>query len=339
MALGDVISSQNPSITHLSDVTACQNCDRIFHYRVLYNFHLKNAHPTNMSQASSKLENENSQNLVDPTLKTISLKEERHAEKKVSQVLSNKTITNNLLETKEQASSSQPDLKETSRFETDSSFELFEDEPKIADQNLSQTSGKVQRKLEHKKSKRFNCQICTKYFSCQTNLELHVDKIHQETKKIECPICNKCFRLKIYLKRHIAGVHAREKKFECHLCKKCFALTNNLRGHIRMVHENVRHFKCSVCKKSFHLNDGLQNHIAACHLTEKPFKCDMCGSCWGNEKLLKNHIARSHDQSKPQECQICKIRCANERSLNVHVGKRHKPQNHSSVSFAKEHLN
>ena len=50
-------------------VRYCKNCDRTFYRQVAYNFHIKNSHPTIMMTSPATLENKNSQNLQDTTIK------------------------------------------------------------------------------------------------------------------------------------------------------------------------------------------------------------------------------------------------------------------------------
>ena len=181
---GYKISRQNLATSEISDVMACQNCDKTFRSKFVYNFHMENTHPGIKSQ--HHLSDEKSQNLMDPTLKTISLKQERRTENNLTQVQSTKIIPSGRSVKKEQAGSLQ-DEKNEPNFPQDSAF-ISKLEQKLAEKKLSPTPKPAQSKIPQQESGIFNCQTCSKDFSKLKNIMQHMSRMHGETEKLECQI-------------------------------------------------------------------------------------------------------------------------------------------------------
>ena len=299
----------------LSGFMTCENCDRTFYSQVAYNFHIKNSHPTSIMMSPATLENKNSQNLEETTIK-----EERHTEKNQILAISNKITANNVAEKREQTTSYYQD-----QIAQDISLAPIRDE-------------QILRTIAHQKSQKFKCQICSKWYGSKRYLARHIKSTHMDANILECHLCNKDFSCQTILKQHIDEVHASKKNFECQFCKKCFNHNYNLQGHIKMVHENVRPFKCVVCEVRFHLKTGLQVHIDSVHVTDKPFKCDMCKGGWGSKSFLKSHMRMSHNLRKPLECQICKYRFSIEKSLNSHMAQKHNSEVKVQNQFSRREL-
>ena len=63
--------------------------------------------------------------------------------------------------------------------------------------------------------KKFECQICEKYFENEQSLKTHIESVHEGI-KFQCEICGKEYSDKSNLKRHISSVH------KCKICEKNF---------------------------------------------------------------------------------------------------------------------
>ena len=74
------------------------------------------------------------------------------------------------------------------------------------------------------------CYICSKEFTDQFTLKVHVETVHQSIKKFTCDSCGKKFTQKIGLKLHITAVHKKEKnyKFEIDTNAEEMETTSNL---------------------------------------------------------------------------------------------------------------
>ena len=70
--------------------------------------------------------------------------------------------------------------------------------------------------------KPYNCSICTKLFSNQSNLKSHVRTIHTGEKPFTCTLCDKSFSQSSDLKKHQRS-HTGEKPYTCTLCDKSFS--------------------------------------------------------------------------------------------------------------------
>ena len=54
---------------------------------------------------------------------------------------------------------------------------------------------------------RYDCHLCEKQFSQQSNLKTHIENHHQQMRKYKCDTCDYCFKDNRGLKRHIKNVH------------------------------------------------------------------------------------------------------------------------------------
>ena len=82
----------------------------------------------------------------------------------------------------------------------------------------------------NKQVKERYCYICSKEFTDQFTLKVHVETVHQGIKKFTCDSCGKKFTQKIGLKLHITAVHTKEKnyKFEIDTNDEEMETTSNL---------------------------------------------------------------------------------------------------------------
>ena len=99
-----------------------------------------------------------------------------------------------------------------------------------------------QHMLTHEKEKRFQCEICHKFFRTTNYLSQHV-KACSGLKQEECAFCGKRFAKKAVLQNH-ERLHTGEKPYQCRICGDHFRTHSNYSKHGREVHgaECASHF-------------------------------------------------------------------------------------------------
>jgi uncharacterized Zn-finger protein len=123
------------------------------------------------------------------------------------------------------------------------------------------------------KKKQFTCPDCSKQFTQQAHLQIHMRK-HTGERPFHCsfPNCFKSFtQLGIYtfylgnLKTH-ERKHTGERPFTCPFCFKSFSQMGNLKTH-EQLHLGVRPYLCEVlgCGKRFTQLGNLKSHQIKVH--------------------------------------------------------------------------
>lgn len=157
---------------------------------------------------------------------------------------------------------------------------------------------------------RFQCNVCNRWFARKYKLNEH-QKTHNGNKAFECLLCQKRYTTQTNLDRHIGVFHKKEQPHSCITCKKTFAQLSTLRLH-QSVHVNEREFCCDSCDSKFKTEVQLKLHRKRHMLTErhpkrklsptnaapkkaykppqKPCICNECGKLFGNIALLRSHL-------------------------------------------------
>ncbi|NXY81304.1 PRD15 protein, partial [Alcedo cyanopectus] len=125
--------------------------------------------------------------------------------------------------------------------------------------------------------KTFQCEMCFRFFSTNSNLSKHKKK-HGD-KKFACEICNKMFYRKDVMldhqRRHLEGVRrVKREDFEhstenmvrykkepsgCPVCGKVFSCRSNMNKHL-LTHGDKK-YTCEICGRKFFRVDVLRDHI------------------------------------------------------------------------------
>ena len=100
----------------------------------------------------------------------------------------------------------------------------------------------------HSELRPFQCPQCTKSYKTNGHLKDHIEIQHKKIKKYICEICNKKFGRISTLKAH-KKTHTGEKNFKCKLegCNKYFAEKGNMEIHYK------RHLKKNYGKKNIEI--------------------------------------------------------------------------------------
>ncbi|XP_047420360.1 PR domain zinc finger protein 15 isoform X1 [Sciurus carolinensis] len=145
----------------------------------------------------------------------------------------------------------------------------------IANPGEGGTGGNRLRDLPDDKT--FQCEMCFRFFSTNSNLSKHKKK-HGD-KKFACEVCNKMFYRKDVMldhqRRHLEGVRrvkredleaggeslVRYKKEPsgCPVCGKVFSCRSNMNKHL-LTHGDKK-YTCEICGRKFFRVDVLRDHI------------------------------------------------------------------------------
>ncbi|KAM4544933.1 PR domain zinc finger protein 15 isoform 3-T3 [Odontesthes bonariensis] len=125
--------------------------------------------------------------------------------------------------------------------------------------------------------KTFQCDICSRFFSTNSNLSKHKKK-HGE-KLYSCEICNKMFYRKDVMQEHHRrhsvgpkpmkkeelevngeeGTKYRKEPSPCPICGKVFSCRSNMNKHL-LTHGDKK-YTCEICGRKFFRVDVLRDHI------------------------------------------------------------------------------
>ncbi len=109
----------------------------------------------------------------------------------------------------------------------------------------------------------FMCEICSKTFTYQSNLNVHM-AVHRDEKKRKCKFCERTFRWASGLKSHLIAAHNKGGNvLTCELCGKEFNDKANFRKHA-FTHQEEKPFKCEKCLKGFTRKDLCKKHQEKC---------------------------------------------------------------------------
>ncbi|KAF8782483.1 Zinc finger protein 227 like protein [Argiope bruennichi] len=152
--------------------------------------------------------------------------------------------------------------------------------------------------------KSFECGVCKKSFSSNSNLLNHIQK-HNGDKKYVCHICQKKFMQNVYLKRHLR-THTGERPYTCEECFRCFAKRAQLNIHSR-IHTGEMPYSCDICSKKFRHVGSLKYHSFFVHTEAgrlQLLSCNVCGTRFKEKRALLRHELRHKTISNPSPSQI-----------------------------------
>ena len=110
-----------------------------------------------------------------------------------------------------------------------------------------------------------------------------------ENKKFQCEVCDKYFVKKGTLRDHM-NIHTKEKQYKCLICGKLFHRKRSIREHVKLHHAGKKH-KCEHCGKKFATKNTLNRHVMI-HTGEKPYQCKSCLKRFARKGYLKIHSER-----------------------------------------------
>lgn len=161
----------------------------------------------------------------------------------------------------------------------------------------------------------FRCEICSKEFDSQKNLDKH---LNTHDNQYSCDTCGEGFKKIIDYTLHLQK-HSEDQLFKCLLCQFVTNRGHLVKSHLYSVHEQFKKYKCEMCGKGFAIFTHFQEHKYY-HTGEKPFQCDICGQKFMYTRYLNSHKVQMHkSESKGIECKICKKIYSHRNSLHTHM--------------------
>ncbi|XP_071207943.1 zinc finger protein 70-like isoform X2 [Salvelinus alpinus] len=173
---------------------------------------------------------------------------------------------------------------------------------------------------------RFSCHVCSKRFTVNTELIMHM-AIHEGDKSFKCSYCGKCFSNRSNMNKHIRS-HTGEKLYQCPHCGKGFSSSSNLKVHIKS-HTGEKSYPCRFCGKRFIQKAHMELHVRI-HTGEKPHSCDVCGKCFLHGSDMKVHMRR-HTGEKSYVCPVCRKCYISSSALGTH--KKSHTENRVNISI------
>uniref|UniRef100_A0A6P7GVE4 Gastrula zinc finger protein XlCGF7.1-like isoform X2 n=1 Tax=Diabrotica virgifera virgifera TaxID=50390 RepID=A0A6P7GVE4_DIAVI len=157
-------------------------------------------------------------------------------------------------------------------------------------------------KENNKKSLKYLCSICKKFFSERQSLDnhclLHPDKTVEILSKIHC----------------------------CQICSFKTTIISNLNTHNCTVGDDRPKYGCYHCKYVAKYKSHLVTHLRL-HIGEKPFYCLECNKPFNSKQNLDNYVLRKHDNalllksvtSKIRLCSFCNNRTSSKSDYDRHL--------------------
>lgn len=163
------------------------------------------------------------------------------------------------------------------------------------------------------------CPIC-KITCIRTSLAQHM-KIHLGDKPFTCNVCSKEFSTNWNLQMH-KWTHAsrNSKPYKCKQCKCAFYLLSSYQAHVRS-HRNIRPYTCNYCGRQFIRKYNCVRHVKE-HEMAKAYCCAVCNKTFHRSYYLTEHM-RIHTGVKPYTCHICSKTSSTKSNHNKHVRTHH----------------
>ena len=203
---------------------------------------------------------------------------------------------------------------EISNIETKIKLESKNTECNICGKTVSKGNLRAHEKT-HALKKPHQCDICSKTFLTNGNLNTHKKLHNEDVKKFQCDTCEAKFSNPYALKTH-EEIHSSKNLF-CQLCNKTFSPQSR---HEKSHYESTFN-ECETCGKSFANKKFLKAHEKR-HSANKRFQCETCNKSFVTKNDLKIH-QMTHSGKKSFKCEICEFNCSDKSNLKKHVASVH----------------
>lgn len=177
-------------------------------------------------------------------------------------------------------------------------------------------------------SPRYSCPKCSAHYETSTLLKRHMEKNcrlaeKKRTYRYPCYDCSKYFITKIQAAQHKLNVHKIEIE---NLEKFCFECNEEFEDYVNHVRIHSCQFACTFCGSKFLTQEKVQKHEESKHagetIDDRPFKCldQNCGLSFKNVNHLKSHQQAIHsNQEREFMCEHCNKRFSLRSLLTAHA--------------------
>jgi KRAB domain-containing zinc finger protein len=189
----------------------------------------------------------------------------------------------------------------------------------------------------HEKTANFHCDKCSRTFTRQSGVNVHINRVHQNpkpkkmnderrlimNKPLTSTQCEFSCTKRIQMNRHLKSVHL-GIKFECDSCNHVSSRLDAINRHKREVHPTVKQqywkpFSCQECAYTCARKDALQKHIKDVHTEKREYQCDECLQRFKTKATLNNHVMYVHTAIKSFGCHKCKFMAKTKKVLERHI--------------------
>ncbi|XP_064077811.1 uncharacterized protein LOC135195511 [Macrobrachium nipponense] len=146
----------------------------------------------------------------------------------------------------------------------------------------------------------FKCHLCTRSFSCYTNLWSHA-WVHTDEKPYVCSVCGRGFG-RLYRLRYHMAFHTNSKPYKCEECGKGFKLMVFLKTHQKTVHGGAMTQRSERWSKSFVVQSKSISKVKSSDFDGKSKNCKMKKTTLIS-RIFKPLATRMIIESK----QVCKV--------------------------------
>lgn len=184
----------------------------------------------------------------------------------------------------------------------------------------------------HDQASSYLCEACGKGYRSYDGLSYHKSLKHPPPKTpgrcdspepLRCSECTKCFTNQSQLRVHLKNSHQRAKSvYTCDICipTTTFERIDVFKSHVAL-HEKIKPFTCRICDKNFSRRSNLQSHARTHDATAAlQYQCANCSKKFYSKKKLDSHIPECLSR---KTCPLCKFFCQREEDMTEHTKKTH----------------
>lgn len=116
--------------------------------------------------------------------------------------------------------------------------------------------------LAHTNDFKFLCPHCGVGYMYKSEFDAHCGK-HENRKPYQCKVCDKTFTTNSNMRAHERAAHKEVKVFNCMECTRTFSCKSYLQQHMHM-HMDTGKYQCPKCKHAFKHRSSLAHHKKKC---------------------------------------------------------------------------
>ena len=168
--------------------------------------------------------------------------------------------------------------------------------------------------------------MCSKTYTTENSLNLHLKDTHSLIKKFTCDKCDKKFYQSSCLNQHIKNEFCGHEALNCNICERSFITEMYLKMHLKShYHEKStskdNKYKCQKCGEDF---DGISDLMKHAKTHEKFFNCQQCLRSFNVQSDLEQHVSEVHSFQRFCLCKFCHIKFRDRICLNRHLMEHYK---------------